>query len=272
MTQRPTAVTGRRGELNEALLASLGLPPDASPAAVQATRDRLTAFLADAPPELRTWAAQQVAAAEAACALLLQEEPARALPAGRGARVSPVLVLLLILGVVSGVYFLGDSTPSAQTSPTATATAPTLDEARVATLEDRVAADPEDVAAMRELGELHYAVGDFTTAASWQRRILEVDPEDVDAHLALGVASFNTGDLETAETHWKRAAELDPGDAAVHYNLGFLYMSMDPPRIDDVRSEWTRVIELAPGTDLAATAAAHLGRLDDVAPSPEATP
>lgn len=316
MTRSGDDVASRPREgLDEALLASLGLPADATAADVRDTRDRLARYLEDAPPELRAWAAQQAAAAEDACARTTGQgegpsaredaatledvigddadtnpfarrrrtpvegvsaapSPAPRAPAPSGPRPDarssrPITLLLLVLvmvGVVVGVYLMGDA-PGQGTAASPTSVA--LDEARVAVLEDRVAADPADVDAMRELGQLYYAVGDFATAATWQERILALDPDDVDAHLALGVAAFNAGDLAGAEEHWLRVVDLDPEDAAVHYNLGFLYMSLDPPEIERVRAEWTRVVELAPDSELAATASAHLARLDDLAaPTP----
>lgn len=250
------------------LLATVGLPPDASLDDVRALRDRLTDHL-EAAERGRDTAPP---AADVADVLLnddVDDVPAEATPAPPVAKGSarpsrnlvPVLAVLLVLGVVLGVYFMGgppSETPAPTAQATAQATAQQLDTARVATLEAAVAADPADLDAMRELGALHHAVGDFETAAQWQQRIVDLDPEDVDARLALGVALFGLGDLEGAEEHWGAAAELAPDLAEVHYNLGFLYLSMDPPAPDLAEEAWNRVIELDPDSSLAQTAAAHL--------------
>lgn len=258
-----TAGGDHAGGPRAALLASLGLEPDASLAEVDAARDRLIGFLQSAPPELRPWAAQQVAAADAAHRFLAAAPGESATPEEgatladvvsddadahlplaqhrRGAR-TPLLLVLVGVGVVLGVYFMGgDSLPadhpdttSAGQSSTAT---PALEEERAAELEAAVAADPSDV----------------------------------DARLALGVALFNGSDLAGAEEQWLAAAQLDPQQPEVQYNLGFLYLSRTPPDVEAARAAWGRVTELAPDSELAQTAAAHLERLD-TSPTQEPTP
>lgn len=302
---------------NGALLASLGLPAGASVDEVRAVRDTLADYLAAAPPELRPWARQQLALAEGAhdllagsanatpapVALPVPDDDAASLadvvgddmdgnpfrwkrrtstpprePGGSQRSFPTALVLgMLAVGIVLGVYFMGDAPradPGASTAATASAQleAAQLDEARVAELTAAVTTNPDDVEALRELGHLHYAAGDFAEAALWQQRLVDIDPGDIDARLALGVALFSQGDLNGAEEHWLAAVKLDPDQAEVHYNLGFLYLSLDPPDMDRVREEWNRVIELDPGSDIAQTAATHLERLEAAAtPSPTST-
>lgn len=305
MTGRGDGAAAHDDALSTTLLASLGLPAGASLDDVHATRDRLALYLDTAPPELRPWAQQQAANAEAAYQVLNREAsspsvptaappvpaaappgPAAARPTDAGdaaadvadvvgddadespwgrrggartavadgtavvdrlaadraatsRRMAPLLAVLVVVGVVLGVYFMGGAPadPAEDQAPTTAPTLPALDEARVAELEAAVAANPQDV----------------------------------DARLALGVALFNTSDLAGAEEHWTAAAALAPESAEVHYNLGFLYLSMDPPQVDRAQEEWTRVIEIDPESPLARTAATHLDNLTGDAPSPTTT-
>lgn len=257
--------------LNHTLLASLGLPPDASLDEVRARRDELDAYLTSAPEGLAPWAQQQAAAAKAAYAVLAGEAPAVTEPARRS-RLVPLLVALLGVGVIVGVYFMGGTPQGAASAPasTPTASAALLDEARASELAAQVAANPADHDALRELGRMYYSVGDYPQAAVWQQKLVDALPEDTDARLALGVALFNDGDLDGAEKHWTRAAELDPTQAEVFYNLGFLYLSMDPPDLNKVRTAWNRVVQIAPDSALAQTAASHLQRLESPAPAASA--
>lgn len=253
--------------------AELGLAAEDAPDDVVAQRARLVAFLESAPEELAPWAARQLASIEGT------DDAGPAAKAGpsrsrRKSRLTPLLLALVGAGIVIGVYLMGDA-PSAQTATGVAATSPSavaLDEARVAELRSAIAADPNDVTAMRELGSLYYRAGDFTNAAEWQRRILALQPDDVDARLALGVVLFNTGDLPGARENWERAASLAPDQAEVHYNLGFLYLSLDPPELDRAKASWQRVIDLDPDSALAKTASAHLNRLSQTGGTPTPTP
>ena len=70
--------------------------------------------------------------------------------------------------------------------------------------------------------------------------------------------SFNLGDLAAAETTWKQVVGLDPKNVEAHYDLGFLYLNQTPADMARVQSEWTQVVELGPGTQLAQTVQSHL--------------
>lgn len=241
------------------VLESLGLSPDASPDEIRAVRDQLTAHLeavdgaADAPGADVTDVLIDDDGAD------LPHPPPSTGSSWPSRGLRPVLAVLVGIGVVLGVYFMGGGDTAADTAPAPAASG--LEQAQVDALEAAVAADPGDVESMRELGALHHQAGDFEAAAEWQQRIVDLDPRDVDARLSLGVALFGLGDLEGAEEHWSVAADLAPDLAEVHYNLGFLYLSMDPPRADLAEAAWARVIEIDPESPLAETAAAHLDRL-----------
>jgi tetratricopeptide (TPR) repeat protein len=121
------------------------------------------------------------------------------------------------------------------------------------------------------LGDEYYKVGDFGTAADWFAKVTGVEPDGVRGFLALGAANFNAGDLGAAETAWKRAAEIDDTNVEAHYDLGFLYLNRQPADMDAVKLHWTRVVELAPDSDVAKTVKAHLDAFAGMSPAPGAT-
>ena len=186
-------------------------------------------------------------------------------PRGGAAGVNKLLIVALVAAIVVAIYAVGNmgSGPTA-TEPAASMPAPTavaLDQAKVTELKDRVSKDPADIESLRELGRLYHEAGEFQEAASWQQKIVDQRPDDLDALLALGVAHFNSGDLELAEKNWLKAAAVAPDKAAPHYNLGFLYLSKTPPDYDRMEQEWRQVVALEPGSEMAQTVAAHLGRV-----------
>lgn len=206
------------------------------------------------------------------------DRPARSPRTGTAAapRRRPRLPRLVTAGlVVAGLaavlvvgYNLGapDGQAGGSGSPTATPVGG-LDQARVASLMSRVQANPQDTEALFGLADAFFAANDFVTAESWLNKVLAIDSRNVRALVALGAARFNTGDTETARQKWLAALEIDPNNVEAYYDLGFLYYSANPPDLEGVRREWGKVVELAPGTQLASTVEAHLGALTDGGPS-----
>ncbi|MDO5697267.1 MAG: hypothetical protein Q4G51_04755 [Dermatophilus congolensis] len=183
-----------------------------------------------------------------------------------------LLLALLAVAVVIGVYFMGgggDESTQAGSSPTASADAAAamgatpipVDPAKIKEFTAKVEANPKDTASMRELANMYFGAADFTNAAVWQSKVIEITPKDTEARLALGAAKFNSGDMAEAEKQWREVQKIDPKNAESHYNMGFLYLSKTPPQLDQAEAEWAKVAELAPNTELAKTATAHLDRL-----------
>jgi cytochrome c-type biogenesis protein CcmH/NrfG len=286
------------------LLSRLGLSDGASEGEVEAAHDDLVAFLETAPTELRDWARSQVAGADEAYALLSDRAgslPSRPEPkpvgqpaqskrrtrAARAAHVAAVeeprqpflsrigpmgriaIAAIALAGVLVGGYvvYASDlpSVPGLSGTAAPEGQQPTLDTARVAELMQTIAANPNDVAALQELGDLYFTARDYQTAAQWEQKILDIEPDDITAHLALGAAQYNLGNSADAESHWRRVIELNPTDTdalvEAHYDLGFMYFSANPPDVDQTIVEWQKVIDLAPGSDIAETVATHLETL-----------
>lgn len=198
-------------------------------------------------------------------------------------RVNLILVALLAAAVVIIIQQLGrpadttsDPTGAAQlpsshpdiSSIPSQLGAPQLDQAQVDSLKSQIEANPEDIEARILLGELYLNAGLYQDAIDVIAPVLDIDPTHLDALLALGVAEYNLEQDAAAEAHWLRAAEVAPEQPAPWYNLGFLYMSLTPPEYDKAEDAWTKVIELAPGTELAENAQAHLTRMRQSSPTP----
>jgi tetratricopeptide (TPR) repeat protein len=189
---------------------------------------------------------------------------------GRGVRRLAVIGLIALgaVGIAVTGYNAGAPPTSAAGGGTTNASpSPGLDQAKVAALMTKIQANPKDTESLFGLADEYFAANDFATAEIWLTKLLAIDPKDVRALVALGAAKFNEGDVPTAEAKWNAAIAIDPTSVEAHYDLGFLYFSAQPQDIAGVRREWGKVIELAPGTDLAKTVQAHLDSLASPAPS-----
>ena len=144
-------------------------------------------------------------------------------------------VAAIAIGV--GVYNMGASSVPGFTGAAAPEASggPSLDQARVAALMQKISANPKDVASLQALGDLYFQAGDYRTAADWAKKILAIDDKNLEAH----------------------------------YDLGFMYLSKNPPDIANARLEWDKVIAIAPNSDVAKTVATHLQSLTG-SPGPSA--
>jgi len=173
-----------------------------------------------------------------------------------------------VLAVVVAVFNMGSGTgiPGVGADPVAGATAsPAVDTAKVAALMQKIAADPKDVTSLQSLADIYYLANDFETSAGFLEKIIAIDPKDVTARLALGAAYFNVGKSDLAQTQWRAVIAQEPNNLEAHYDLGFMYLSRDPADLASAKTEWQKVIAIAPDSDVAKTIEQHLASLDKTA-------
>lgn len=93
--------------------------------------------------------------------------------------------------------------------------------------------------------------------------LVEQNPNDANARLELGVLYFNLKDTDAAGEQWLAVTQIDPTEVAAWYNLGFYYLSRTPPDMDKAKEAWQQVVEIAPDSQEAKTAQAHLRGLTE---------
>jgi|GEM_PF-2420323 len=142
-------------------------------------------------------------------------------------------------------------------------------------LREKVSPDPEIYLV---LGQMFYAIRDYTSAEKIYRDLLRQDPENVTAHMMLGLnllelgqpdlaqvqvdealrlktdhpyahitmsrISAYRGNTEEAEHHLRQASLLDPMDPWIHNQLGYFYLSQN--KSGAALKEFQRYVELAP--------------------------
>lgn len=274
------------------------------PATMGYDPNELAAFLATAPESLKGWANEQLAQLPARTLSASDDDAdavgieafaddldAPAKPVGKKpvakqakpglgvSKVNLVLVTLLAAAVVIIVQQMGrpphaeveqTGMPSASSAPMPTelSTYHQVDPEQEAALKAQIEANPDDVASRIELSKMYLQAGLFQEVITYLGQVLEIEPDNLEALLAIGVAEFNLGQDTDAEKHWLRATEVAPTQPEPWYNLGFLYMAQTPPDYEGAERAWGKVIEIAPDSELAQTAQAHLENLRDQSASP----
>jgi tetratricopeptide (TPR) repeat protein len=164
----------------------------------------------------------------------------------------------------------GTGVPAINGTPAPEAAAsPGVDTAKVAELMTKITADPKDTVSLQSLADIYYGAGDYENASGFLQKIVAVDPKNVTALIALGAAQFNLGKADGAEEQWRAVLAIEPDNLEAHYDLGFMYLSLNPPDLANVRLEWGKVMTIAPDSDVAKTVATHLASLD-ASPAPSA--
>lgn len=273
----------------------LGLSSGAPSAEVEARCEALLRWLkrGDIPAELRPWAKQQATLVEESYRSYLSaldadadvEAEVEVSPApetgGRGgiwgwlrspvgfATLGVVAGLAIVMGVLwgTGVFTGEDAAPSpAQEEAFDAQQYLAAHQDRIKELEAAVALNPGDLAALFELGETHMIGEDWEKAIFWFSKLLERDPTDLHAQIDVGTALMNLGRLDQAEAAFKQALGIDPNNVQLHYNMGFLYAFSSTPNYAEAIKHWQRVMELAPGSELAAIVQVHIEQLQGALP------
>jgi Flp pilus assembly protein TadD len=84
----------------------------------------------------------------------------------------------------------------------------------IATLEQCLELEPDDVELMLELGRVREEAQQWERAEALYRRALDVDPDDGDAHLRLGEVLLRRGDAAGAAREGTAALKTQPGSRA----------------------------------------------------------
>jgi tetratricopeptide (TPR) repeat protein len=120
-----------------------------------------------------------------------------------------------------------------------------VDRARIAALEQRVARDSADRAALNELAHLYVATQRFREAADLSLRVLGADPENAEAMTHLGVVLWANGDPGTAAQALDHALRFDPQFAEAWLFKGLVaFAGLGDP--GTAVEAWERYLALAP--------------------------
>jgi len=93
-------------------------------------------------------------------------------------------------------------------------------------LEKALQLDPSSPTALRQLGELELAAGDFAKSAAHLKRACELRPDDSTAQFELGEAAEKSGDWPGARDALESSLKLAPGQMSARLMLGHVYFEL----------------------------------------------
>jgi tetratricopeptide (TPR) repeat protein len=96
-----------------------------------------------------------------------------------------------------------------------------------------------------ELGNLHRAKGDFSTATHWFEKQIETDPRDATGYFFLGTMQMKLGQLDAAAATLHRAESCEYGDIpGIHLTLGMILTAQG--NLMGAADEFTAALKLDP--------------------------
>jgi tetratricopeptide (TPR) repeat protein len=191
-------------------------------------------------------------------------------PVWRSRRLLVAAAAAAVATLVFGVYSMGKGSsvpPLSNPTGSQSSAAPQIDQAKVTALMKKISANPRDVAALQDLGDIYFQAGNYEAAGGFEERILKAEPNNVTALLALGACQFNLGNGSGAKANWLKVTRISPRETEAYYDLGFLYLSQNPPNMAMVEKEWNKVIAIDPNSEVAKSVRAHLKSFDKQSPS-----
>ena len=109
-----------------------------------------------------------------------------------------------------------------------------------------LAARPDHVNALVNLGNLHYLSGAETAAAARYLQALGVNPDHVEGNYNLANLLESRGELASAAIFYQKAIQGAPEFADAHFNLAMVLEGLGD--VPGARSHWQRYLELNPAS------------------------
>jgi uncharacterized protein HemY len=110
-------------------------------------------------------------------------------------------------------------------------------------LEKALQLDPKSPTALRQLGELEYASGDFPAASSHLKQASELRPDDSTAAFELGQALEKSGDWAGARDALEASLKLLPSQIPARLLLGHVYLQLKDPKNAEDQFEATLLVD-----------------------------
>lgn len=159
----------------------------------------------------------------------------------------------------------------APASATSQAPARALDEARVKTLTAQAQANPNDVEARAELGNLYFDAERYPEAIQWYEQAVALDPSNVNVSTDLGVSYYYSNQPDRALVQFDRSLAVDAGHTKTLLNMGIV-RAFGKQDLKGAEAAWEKVIALSPDSAEGKTARQALDSLRGAHPGGSVAP
>jgi len=138
----------------------------------------------------------------------------------------------------------GTASQRASSTPVETPSPP-IDMARVRLLQDELKANPKNVEALAELGNIQFDQKNFKQAVDWYTRALDVRPDDINLRTDLGTAMFYDNRFDDAIAQFRKTLEANPTHPQALFNIGVALVHGKNDMQGALQS-WEKLVETNP--------------------------
>ena len=125
---------------------------------------------------------------------------------------------------------------------------PPLDKALLKQLEDKVQANPKDIASLTELGNMQADQQNFTEAAKWFKQAVAADPKNIDLRNYLGEALFQANKIDESLAVFRETLVVSPTHPEALFDYGYILLQgkNDP---EGAIASWEKLVQTNPNFD-----------------------
>lgn len=164
-----------------------------------------------------------------------------------------ILIVFLAIIVVSGgaIYVAGPpSSDSGQPQPMAMESPDASGQIRerIARLEKMIAADPNNLNTLIDLGNSYYDIDEPKQSVDYYERALAINPDIPPVLVDCGVMYKELGQVDKALEMFNRAVKVDPKFPQAYFNIGAV-LRMEKGDKEGAVKAWKKYLELEPNVD-----------------------
>jgi tetratricopeptide (TPR) repeat protein len=115
---------------------------------------------------------------------------------------------------------------------------------RISGLEKMLAARPNDVDVLIQLGNDHFDLGNYEKAREYYQKALEINPHNADVLTDMGVCLRKLGKPQESVEAFRKAVEVNPGHSLALFNMGIVLRD-DLKDYDGALKAWETFLEKA---------------------------
>lgn len=130
----------------------------------------------------------------------------------------------------------------------------------IARLQEAVKAEPKNVRAWIELGNIMMDTSRFAEAIEAYQKVLDLDPKNVDVRVDMGTCYRNIGKPDIAAKEYRKALEINPNHLNGHKNLAIVLSQDLKDRLQAIK-EFEKYLSLVPNAPDAAQIKQEIQRL-----------
>jgi tetratricopeptide (TPR) repeat protein len=122
---------------------------------------------------------------------------------------------------------------------------PALAAQNEASLRALLMANPKNLDALIQLGNLYYDQGQHLQAVEWYGKALDIDPRNPNVRTDRGTSYWNLNRPDEAIAEFQKSLQVDPGHAQTLYNMGLVYLQ-GKNNTAEARNAWQKLLAANP--------------------------